>query len=77
MVAPPSNTYTLKEIALDVQTASPTLDVTITVSGGRTLTDYVFSGPVATTGTQVFTIGQTYIRHAEMKFSRVGTWFHV
>ena len=59
--------YTLKEIALDVQTASPTLDVTITVSGERVLTDYVFSGPVATTGTQVFTFGQTYIRHAELR----------
>ena len=58
--------YTLKEIALDVQTASPTLDVTITVSGERVLADYVFSGPVANTGMQVFTIDQTYLRHAEL-----------
>ena len=56
--------YTLKEIALDVQTASPTLDVTITVLGDRAQTDYVFSGSVANTGRQVFTINQAYIRHA-------------
>ena len=35
--------------------------------GIEALTDYVFSGPVATTGRQVFTIDQTYIRHAELK----------
>ena len=61
------NIYTLKEIALDVQTASPTLDVTITVSGDGALADYVFSGSVATTGRQVFTIDQTYIRHAALR----------
>ena len=59
--------YTLKEIALDVQTASPTLDVTITVSGDGAQTVFVFSGPVANTGTQVFTIDQTYIRHPRLK----------
>ena len=59
--------YTLKEIALDVQTASPTLDVTITVLGVRAQTDYVFSGSVANTGRQVFTINQAYIRHARLE----------
>ena len=59
-------TYTLKEIALDVQTASPTLDVTITVFGATAQTDYVFSGSVANTGRQVFTINQAFIRHARL-----------
>ena len=64
-----STSYTLKEIALDVQTASPTLDVTITVTGDRAQTDYVFSGSVANTGRQVFTINQAYIRHARLEAS--------
>ena len=59
-------TYTLKEIALDVQTASPTLDVTITVLGIGAQADYVFSGSVANTGRQVFTINQAFIRHARL-----------
>ena len=62
-----SISYILKEIALDVQTASPTLDVTITVTGDRAQTDYVFSGSVANTGRQVFTINQAYIRHARLE----------
>ena len=62
-----STPYTLKEIALDVQTASPTLDVTITVLGIGAQADYVFSGSVANTGRQVFTINQAYIRHALLK----------
>ena len=61
------NFYTLKEIALDVQTASPTLDVTITVLGVGAQTDYVFSGSVANTGRQVFTINQAYLRHARLE----------
>ena len=67
-----ASTYTLKEIALDVQTASPTLDVTITVLGRRAQTDYVFSGSVANTGRQVFTINQAYIRHASLKSAILG-----
>ena len=59
-----ASVYTLKEIALDVQTASPTLDVTITVLGDGAQTDYVFSGSVANTGRQAFTINQAYLRHA-------------
>ena len=64
--------YTLKEIALDVQTASPTLDVTITVLGDKAQTDYVFSGSVANTGRQVFTINQAYIRHARLESAGSG-----
>ena len=61
--------YTLKEIALDVQTASPTLDVTINVSSTDTTesADFVFSGSVANTGRQVFTINQAYLRHAGLE----------
>ena len=70
--------YNLKEIALDVQTASPTLDVTITVLGIGAQTDYVFSGSVANTGRQVFTINQAYLRHAGLKSgSLVGFTYEV
>ena len=68
-----STFYTLKEIALDVQTASPTLDVTINVTTteanlGRQY-DYVFSGSVANTGRQVFVIDDPYQLHAGLKSS--------
>ena len=62
-----STSYTLKEIALDVQSASPTLDVTITVIGVGAPTDYVFSGSVANTGRQVFTIDDPHQLYATLK----------
>ena len=63
--------YNLKEIVLDVKTASPTLDVTINVltteitdTTGRV--DYAFSGSVANTGRQVFTIDDPHHLHARL-----------
>ena len=53
--------YNLKEIVLDVKNASDTLDVTITVSQEEIrLANYVFSGSVAATGRQVFTLDDPY-----------------
>ena len=71
--------YNLKEIVLDVKIASPTLDVTINVSSteitdktGRT--DYVFSGPVANTGRQVFTIDDPHKLHARLDSGDLGSY---
>ena len=67
--------YTLTEIVLDVKTASPTLDVTISVSSFDSRTnalsvDFVFSGPVANTGRQVFTIDDPHLLHAHLESIR-------
>ena len=73
--------YTLTEIVLDVKTASPTLDVTINVSSTATdlgsQFDYVFSGSVANTGRQVFTIDDPYQLHARLKSVNLGSYTYV
>ena len=74
--------YTLTEIVLDVKTASPTLDVTINVSSIDTTAttasiDFVFSGPVANTGRQVFTIDDPYRLHARLRSANLGSRMYV
>ena len=74
--------YTLTEIVLDVKTASPTLDVTISVSSFDTAAnavsvDFVFSGPVANTGRQVFTIDDPHLLHAHLESANVGSRMYV
>ena len=65
--------YTIKEIVLDVKTASDALAVTVTVSGntpgGEDVLygyEYVFSGSAATTGRQIFTLDDPYLQLAEI-----------
>ena len=71
--------YTLTEIVLDVKTVSPTLDVTInvtTTSDIESKFDYVFSGSVANTGRQVFTIDDPHQLHAHLRsISRDGRMY--
>ena len=73
--------YNLKEIVLDVKTASPTLDVTINVTTTSTILgsdyDYVFSGSVANAGRQVFVIDDPYRLHAHLSSSVVNTYTYM
>ena len=68
----PSKDYTLKEIVLDVKTASDMLDVTITVSLDiDPSANYVFSGSVATTGRQVFSLDDPFQQLAQIHYDAV------
>ena len=63
---------TLRQIVLDVKTASSTLDVAIQVTRDISASDvefrenYRFSGPVSATGKQVFTLDDPYQRLADL-----------
>ena len=72
---------TLRQIVLDVKTASGTLDVAIQVTRDlsndpsflalpTSRTNYRFSGPVSATGKQVFTLDDPYQRLADLIVSR-------
>ena len=76
----PAPDFTLRQIVLDVKTASGTLDVTIQVTRGVpndsssvpifSRTNYRFSGPVSATGKQVFTLDDPHQRLADLIVSR-------
>ena len=77
-----SRDLTLRQIVLDVKTASSTLDVAIQVTSEYltdplvaarapfSRTNYRFSGPVSATGKQVFTLDDPYQRLADLIVSR-------